>query len=327
MLDNFYFSMFKFSLQAKEPIILPPFKGSTFRGGFGHAFKKIVCAVKRQTCDSCLLKSKCIYSYIFETPPPEGTEMLSKYKSVQHPFVIEPPLETKNVYLPCEIFNFNLILIGRATEYLPYFIYTFEELGRLGIGKGRGKYELSKVTHLILDERYEMIYSSTDKALKRGCNAITMPDILRSKKTEPSIKNPKTENNVMSLHLNFLTPARIIQNQDLVVDLKFHHLTRSLLRRASTLSYFHCGKRLELDFKGLIERAEKVESYDCELKWYDWERYSARQATRMKMGGLIGKIGFKGDLEEFMPLLELGMYIHAGKGTSFGLGKYEIMKS
>ena len=122
-----------------------------------------------------------------------------------------------------------------------------------------------------------------------------------------------------------MTPVRIISKEDLVVDLKFHHLIRSLLRRFSTLSYFHCGKRLELDFKGLIERAEKIETVASGLKWYDWERYSQRQDVRMKMGGLIGKISFKGNLEEFMPLIQLGEFIHAGKGTSFGLGRYELL--
>ncbi|MBI5326725.1 MAG: CRISPR system precrRNA processing endoribonuclease RAMP protein Cas6 [Deltaproteobacteria bacterium] len=313
MLDNFYFSKFSLSLKAKDPIVMPPYKGSTFRGGFGHAFKKIVCTVKRQTCDNCLLKSKCIYCYIFETPPPEGSKALRNYKSIQHPFVIEPPLEKKTTYLPGETLLFNLLLIGRATEYLPYFIYTFDELGKLGIGKGRGKYELLEVKHLMTDGRYEPIYSSNDRTLKGSCNILTASDIMRAKKE-----------NIKTLRLNFLTPLRIISDGDLVVDFKFHHLIRSLLRRVSTLSYFHCGKRLELDFKGLIERAEKIETVSSELKWYDWERYSARQDVRMKMGGLIGKIDFKGNMEEFMPLIRLGEFIHAGKGTSFGLGKYEI---
>jgi len=44
----------------------------------------------------------------------------------------------------------------------------------------------------------------------------------------------------------------------------------------------------------------------------------------MKMGGFIGSITFEGDLEPFLPFLLLGEYVHVGKGTSFGLGKYEI---
>jgi hypothetical protein len=35
---------FSFNLKALEPIILPSCKGSTLRGGFGYAFKRVVCA-------------------------------------------------------------------------------------------------------------------------------------------------------------------------------------------------------------------------------------------------------------------------------------------
>lgn len=47
----------------------------------------------------------------------------------------------------------------------------------------------------------------------------------------------------------------------------------------------------------------------------------------MKMGGFIGSITFEGDFKEFIPFLLLGEYVHVGKGTSFGLGKYEIILS
>ena len=47
----------------------------------------------------------------------------------------------------------------------------------------------------------------------------------------------------------------------------------------------------------------------------------------MMLGGFIGTISFKGDFKEFVPFILLGEYIHVGKGTSFGLGKYEILKS
>jgi len=44
----------------------------------------------------------------------------------------------------------------------------------------------------------------------------------------------------------------------------------------------------------------------------------------MKLGGVIGRIAFKGEIGEFMPFIKLGEFLHVGKGTTFGLGKYEI---
>ena len=299
---------FQLGLKAIDPIILPQYKGSTLRGGFGHAFKKVVCTVRDKACEECLLKTRCVYSYVFETPPPEGSEILRKYQKVPHPFVIEPPPDIKRVYKPGEALTFNLILIGRAADYLPYFIYTFEELGKIGIGRGKGKYALREVA---CDGK--VIYSGENKVLKNGYDPVSISDVLNT-----------MHSNTRTLTVNFLTPTRISFNADLVVDLEFHHLMRSLLRRISTLSYFHYGQRLDLDFKGLIERAGKIEAIKSDIKWYDWERYSARQDTRMKLGGFTGHVTFEGELKEFMSFLKAGEALHVGKGTSFGLGRYGI---
>lgn len=128
----------------------------------------------------------------------------------------------------------------------------------------------------------------------------------------------------MTVHLSFLTPTRLKYDGKLSPTLEFHILIRNLLRRISLLSYFHCEKELDLDFKGLIEKSKQISVVKSDLKWYDWERYSNRQDTRMMMGGFIGPITFQGDFETFLPFLLLGEYIHVGKGTSFGLGEYEI---
>ncbi|MEK7699374.1 MAG: hypothetical protein AAB332_03125, partial [Planctomycetota bacterium] len=140
-------------------------KGAVFRGGFGYAFKKVVCVVKGKPCDSCLLKQKCIYSYIFETPPPDDTEILRLYPKVPHPFVIEPPITEKLVFAPGEALSFHLILIGNAIDYLPYFIYTFTEFGKQGIGTGRGKYDLVQVEGIGLEGKAVEIYTNKSQTL------------------------------------------------------------------------------------------------------------------------------------------------------------------
>jgi hypothetical protein len=71
---------------------------------------------------------------------------MRKYTAAPHPFILESSTNSRKSYQEGEDFSFGLILIGRATDYLPYFIYAFEELGCIGIGKGRGKYELREVS-------------------------------------------------------------------------------------------------------------------------------------------------------------------------------------
>jgi len=238
---------------------------------------------------------------------------MKKYPYVPHPFIITPPLEEKRQYERGDLLSFQLVLIGKCIDFLPYFIYTFDELGKMGIGKDRGGYQLREVRFLHPTEGEEMIYSDRDKILHTHFKAIQVEDL------KPLIFSP------LILHLNFLTPTRLKYDEHLSPFLEFHILFRNLLRRISLLSYFHCGEELDVDFKALIDRAKKIKVIRSDLRWFDWERYSNRQSTKMKMGGLVGEILFEGDFKPFMPYLLLGEYIHVGKGTSFGLGKYKIL--
>ncbi|NOZ26392.1 MAG: CRISPR system precrRNA processing endoribonuclease RAMP protein Cas6 [Nitrospirae bacterium] len=292
-------------------MVLPSYKGSTLRGGFGHAFRRVVCALRNKECADCLLRGRCVYAYVFETPPPEGAKMMSKYTSAPHPFVIEPPPETRRGYTPDDEMDFGLILIGRAVDYLPYFVYAFDELGRIGLGRDRAGFELVDVVC-----NGESIYDAGARTLGRHDSS----DLNIS---FPAAAGPVPE----PLTLRFLTPARIVYSGRLTLDLEFHVLVRNLLRRLSLLSYFHCdAEPADWDFKEIIRKAESVRVKSRSLRWHDWERYSARQKTRMKMGGFVGEATFEGDTGPFMDLVRAGEVLHVGKGTAFGLGRFMIVQ-
>lgn len=306
---------FKFSLSPVDSLHLPAYKGSTFRGGFGHAFKRVVCVAKDKICEQCMLQERCIYAYVFETPIPSEARVMRGYEKAPHPFILEPPLETKQFYTSGEELDFNFILIGKAIEYLPYFIYTFQNLGNFGIGKGSGRFTLNKVTSSVGSKPDTIVYHSSTELL----SPFTW-------KTLTIGKNAEIPDSPTLITLHFITPTRIMYRGKLLFELEFQTLIRNLLRRLALLAYFHCkgNPQEEIPFIDLIEKAGSVSVKDRSLKWYDWERYSNRQNTRMKLGGFKGSATFEGDLSPFMPYIKAGEVLHAGKGTSFGLGKYEI---
>ena len=133
------YGKYSFKCCFENDAILPPYKGSTFRGIFGHALKKVVCALKRQECEDCLLKERCIYTLVFETrhalKVPDG----SRISAPPNPFVIEPPLSDETIYKKGSLFDFNLLLFGNVNSSLAYFNYAFDQIGKTGIGKKIGE--------------------------------------------------------------------------------------------------------------------------------------------------------------------------------------------
>jgi hypothetical protein len=301
-------------LKALNEILLPAYKGSALRGGFGHALKQVACALKRLDCSACMLRDRCVYLYLFETPPPEDAEMMRLYTSAPHPFIIEPPDSDARIVPQGGEFEFGLTVVGRAMEYLPYFVYAFILLGEKGLGKGKGRFSLEDVRALSPDG-FQSIYQSANQTLKQPLPYPT-PESLKARCDALDSGEPLT--------IRFITPARIKSDGRLNDEPEFHQLIRSLLRRLSALSYFHCGRKLNIDFKGLIERAHQIERTASDLRWHDWERYSNRQKQKMMLGGFAGLASFAGDLREFLPMLVMGEVLHVGKAASFGLGRYEI---
>ncbi|CAN2041137.1 conserved hypothetical protein [Candidatus Magnetomoraceae bacterium gMMP-15] len=301
--------------KAKDQIQLPDYKGATLRGSFGYALRRSVCVIKNQNCSDCMLKHKCVYSYAFETPIPENTEMFLNQPFVPHPFILNPITDKTGIYKPGSNLRFGMTLIGRALEYLPYFIYAFMQMGEAGIGKGRGRFTVEQIDALdSIGKPVETIYQN--EILKPAQSIINFNHAKKLAKTYNSDK----------VSIKFLTPVRIKYKGRFCKNLQFHIIVRNLLRRISSLLYFHCNQKPKLAFGQLIKKAESVSLNYDKTFWYDWIRYSGRQKKRMKMGGLMGEVQYKGNLEEFLPLLVLGSWVNIGKGTSFGLGSF-ILKS
>ena len=312
-LKNFRLTCYRITLTARERIQMPPYAGSTLRGGFGQVFRKMVCTQGPIDCRDCTLKAVCPYPYIFETAPFENATQLRTYADVPRPFVLAP-LETRGNYQPGESLQFLLTLIGRAIDYLPYFMVSFRELGEIGIGRGRGRFELTQVIADGGPPDGAEIYTSKTQMVQNVDNAICFDKIRQEAASLPTHQ----------LTMRFLTPTRITHEGRLTDKLPFHLFWRRLIGRISALSYFHCGESLQMDFKGLIDQAMTVETVNNNLRWHDWTRYSLRQDRRMKLGGLVGSVTYAGDLKPFTPFIALGQYVHVGKNCTFGLGKYRV---
>lgn len=305
---------YKFHCTLKNDAILPPYKGSTFRGAFGGALKRAVCVTKQRECADCILAERCIYAQTFESNRRSMVERENK-KSKPVPYLIEPPLESRTFYSAGSAFDFSLLLFGDANQSLPYFVYAFEIMGESGIGKKicdkRGSFIVDEVSC-----NDEVIYNSATRKLK--IHKLSL------------LENPTTTDNgaQFSIRIKMLTPLRLKYHNEFSEKLPFHLLTRTMLRRISSLFENYGDGEPPLDYRGLVSKAEDIKIVSSTLHWHDWERYSNRQEQAMLMGGVLGEITYSGKLTPYLPLLKLCKSLHIGKQSSFGLGlfDYEIIK-
>lgn len=301
-----------------DGVILPPYKGSTFRGGFAGTFRRLVCSDGTGECKKCRLKHSCPYPLVFESEPPPESEVLRSFDAVPRPFVLEPPPDEKTRYSPGEAFDFTLLLFGRARNLLPYFVVTLEEFTHRGIGKGRRPFFLEEIVAVNpLTGVAAVIYRREDRIVRPRDLSVTAEAIWNRAAGYPV-------DGLQKIEINFCTPTRITHQGATIHTPEFHTIIRNLLRRVSSLCYFYHGFLYEAEFPEIIRRACEVHLVRDKTFWVTIGRYSSRQGRRIPLEGFVGRAVYEGPLAEFLPLLLLGELIHVGKGTVFGQGKFAL---
>lgn len=301
---------YEFTCRLTNDAQLPAYKGSTFRGVFGHALKKVVCTVRQRQCADCILASRCLYARVFERKQWQNEDR-QRLANPPQPYMIVPDLDRRTRYRRGETFSFRLTLFGEFNDFLPYFVYAVETMGTLGIGRktdcrGAG-FEITSIHH-----QCRPIFDPKNFQLNMN---LQIPKLTLSE--TPSAP-------VTQLKLCLLTPLRIKYNSSFQAELPFCVLIRSVLRRISSLCNSYGSGEPDLDYRGIISRAGEVRILSDNLHWFDWKRYSNRQEQQMFMGGMSGEVCYQGDLNIFIPLLQAAQPLHLGKQTTFGLGGFNL---
>lgn len=126
-----------------------------------------------------------------------------------------------------------------------------------------------------------------------------------------------TERKVQRLRVRFLTPTELkgAEQPD------FGILLARIRDRVSALRELYGDGPLDIDFKGLGERASRVTMTRCELTHVAAERSSRNTGQRHSLGGFTGFAEYEGDLAEFEPYLEIARWTGVGRQTVWGKGE------
>lgn len=349
---NLQLAHLRLHFKALTELRLPSYPGSALRGGFGHAFRKVVCTMGTIPCDACILRTACPYFQLFEAPVPANAPLqLQKTGRVPHAFIITPDTHGKRHLQAGETFSAGLTLLGPAMRSLPYFLMAFQLFGRVGIGRAKAQFALTAAEAMSSEGTF-VPYFDGDTGLAPGFPPILDLNTLVADLQIPQNCAPRgggtahlplanlpprngsapqgggtTSLPHASLQICLQTPLRLKSRGDLVTRLTPREFLYHLCQRLSNLLFLYGEPAGQTwDFKPLLAEAEKL-NMRATLRWWDWERYSARQQTTMNFGGLIGDFELSGapeTLQAVTPLLNMGEWLHVGKGTTFGLGKYQV---
>ncbi len=262
-------------------------------------------------CGDCALVGSCPYPRIFESRTPPGTERLRLYPQLPTPYLLEP--WSKEFDTPEGRFNLGLVLFGKASADLHYAVRALQGAGAAGLTAARFQLGLDKV-------QVELRAAADNNNVQPSWVDLHQDGAVESRGGHAAPVCPA------AVRIRFVMPLRIRRDGRYVGpgELNFRLFFGNLIRRMSLLCHFF-GQDIETDFPGLLRASERVETTASEVGWLELSRYSTKQRTSMRLGGIVGFMDVDGrELAPFWPALWFGQWTHAGKACSMGLGRYRL---
>jgi len=306
------------TLRLLEDATLPNYKGAMLRGGFGYAFQRASCP---HACwnhsDTCTITPLCPYRWVFETPHPPEIPQLPNLRDVPRPFVIEPPIDGRTTYAAGDVLEFGLVLIGRGADYLPYFLFAFERLGQMGLGRQHARARLERVEAL-------RAWNPTGRVVYQ--DGRVLPDADHLPLVDGDAIAARARSLTDDVLLRCVTPLRVKTQGDWLREIDPGVLVQHICWRLNALSVFHGGGVWHVDHRALVAQARCVTVELADVRWAEWGRTSRRGGTsqHMQLGGLVGSVVLRGVPLAVRTLLLAGSLVHVGKACVFGHGGIQL---
>jgi hypothetical protein len=309
---KFEFYRFRFHFRSAGSLYFPAYKsGNIVRGAFGSIFRRLVCVPGCGEAKSCEVRATCPYARVFEPQAARG-EGPSGLVDWPRPFVFRAAhLDGRTVQVG-EAFHFDAHIFDVRDPALAYFVLTFAQLAREGLGPGRGRADLVAVDQLDLSGASVARVFDGERFQMGELGAPIAVDL--SALPEPTGR----------VRVRFVTPTELKTEQRLAHRPEFAILFGRLRDRISTLRALYGPGPLEIDFRAMGERAAGVRMTRCELKTTEVDRRSSRTGQRHPLGGFVGEAEYEGELAEFLPYLRLGKWVGVGRQTVWGKGEVEV---
>jgi len=309
-----------FAARAMTLVELDQQSGSPLRGAIAGALRGRFCVNQDMTtCTACSLVASCPVAALVA---PMRDEEQKGSSQRPRPYVVRPNQNGKNRYEPGETIMFDLVLMGQAADLFPYIIMAVREMEYGGLGRKlpennwkRGRIQLLKI------EAVHPLHGTRQLLYNAGVSVQFPGAQVRAEHVQTYAASLSPD----ALTLRFHTPLRLIDNGRLVQQIALRPLVQRLMRRLDDVCQAYGDGPLSLDFRALLEQAERVRVVNNRTRWLDLAGFSSRQGRSLPIGGLVGQATFVGDLTHLRELLVWGSLIHVGKNAVKGDGWYTIV--
>lgn len=281
------FFSFKLHRDVADPYLL-----FTCRADFEACFRRAL-ACRRLDCAGCLLGAGCPYPANFGQNLARDPEAVRRHQKPPLPFAFRfplfPPAPNRGLTLECA-----LTLMGSAAQYADRYI---------------------EAVRLLLAGFSADLVGVEAECPGGGRAAVAQgrePALPLLSALDPTETGPLAPDRVA---IRLLAPLKLVHEGRLLKAFTFSQFTRTLMRRVSSLAYYYEGAEPPLDYRWLSRQSAAVEISFSDCRQVSWQGRPA---------GIAGSAGFRGDLEPFHLLLQLGQATQLGKGAAFGFGRYLI---
>ncbi|MEM5947008.1 CRISPR system precrRNA processing endoribonuclease RAMP protein Cas6 [Spirochaetia bacterium 38H-sp] len=288
----------------EKPVRIDNYPAFVIRSILGYHLRRMHCVSHGTACHECAFKRTCAYIFLFESIIDKNTSVLPGRDRASQPFRIICNAEPNTTV---EKLSLEIWLYGKAVEYIPHIIFALKEAGNNGLFSERVHYKLE-----IKNNKGNTILDNN-----RIKEEFIEKDIL-----EYSFDNRPVEN---CFKIQCITPVRFKVNNKYTSSFSAVDFYLASFRRINTLFSLY-SEDLEKRFIP-VKPLEEVTVKEPSLRWKEYKRYSRRQKTTMRLGGIVGSFTIHGRApQSFWQTLTLAEKLGVGKSTSFGFGHIVITK-
>lgn len=298
MLERADFAIARFSLDLLSPCRLEPYALLGLRRGLRQAARELPAA-QIDRLFSPELSSDPVALRRFQKPAP--------------PFVLRSGPWLHGVDLQeGDALELEVLFLGDGVRMIDDFALILRNFGNDGLAHGEGCFEIAGVTFRSAADGWHPCRPMPVKA-DSSCEVLSIGAWLDGLLPLPA-----------PLSLEFVTPTRLVTNGRALRRPHFSQLLPFMLRRVTSMLYYHCDLEPVDDPAALLAMAGLVETTWDTASWIDWRELGEQGASR-KVGGLTGRLHLSGEgADDWGWIVALATLFGIGRSAAYGAGQIRI---